>query len=55
MCHLTGTNVTDLDKQTLVKILLFGNTLLIQIKEYFSVLLPTSNKRILLSTITYIK
>ena len=42
----TGRNVSDLDKQVLVKLLLFGNE-----KKYSF----NTNKRILLSTITYIK
>ena len=46
VCRLTGRNVTDLDKQILVKLLHYGNE-----KKYsFDI-----NKRILLSTITYIK
>ena len=46
VCCLAGTNVTDLDKQALVKLLLFGNV------EKYSF---GTNKRILLSTITYVK
>ena len=46
VCRLTGTNVTNLDKQALAKHLLFLNV------EKYSF---DTNKRILLSTITYIK
>ena len=44
--RITGTNVNDLDKQALVKLLLFGN----EHKYSFGI-----NKWIFLSTITFIK
>ena len=43
--RISGTNVNDLDKQALAKLLLFGNE-----HKYSFVI----NKRILLSTITFI-
>jgi hypothetical protein len=44
--RITGTNVADLDNKSLVKLLLYGNK-----KKYSFVV----NRKILLSTITYIK
>ena len=44
--RLTGTNVTDLDNKTLVRLLLYGD----ERKYSFEI-----NKRIILSTITFVK